>query len=75
MKWVIVALGVILLAGGVAGLAHPVITYHQKEEVAKLGPIQATVDKEKTVEIPMPVSVAAIAAGLVLVVAGARRKA
>jgi hypothetical protein len=40
--------GVMLLVLGVIGLVHPNFNYHQQEEVAKLGPIKATADEEKT---------------------------
>jgi hypothetical protein len=53
---------------------HPVFTYHQKEEVAKIGPIQATVDEEKTLQIPAAVSVVLLAAGIGLVLLGPRMK-
>ncbi len=52
MKRVVIVLGVIFLALGVIGLVHPVFNYHQQEEVAKIGPIKATVNEEKSLEIP-----------------------
>lgn len=67
-------LGIVLVALGAAGLAHPNFTYHQKEQVAKLGPLQATVDEEKTAQIPMGASIAAIAVGLALAIFGSRGK-
>jgi hypothetical protein len=59
---------------GVIGLVHPNFNYHQREEVAKLGPIQATVDEEKTVQIPAAVSIVLLLAGIGLVVLGPRMK-
>ncbi len=47
MKRIVIVLGVVLLILGVVGLVHPNFNYHQQEEVAKLGPIKATVDEEK----------------------------
>jgi hypothetical protein len=41
-----------LLVLGVIGLVHPNFNYHQQEEVAKLGPIKATADEEKTAQNP-----------------------
>jgi len=52
MKRVVIVLGVIFLVLGVIGLVHPVFNYHQQEEVAKIGPIKATVNEEKSLEIP-----------------------
>ncbi len=74
MKWFVLVLGILLIAAGVFGLAHPTITYHQNEEVARVGPIQATVQKEKTAQIPMILSLVELGAGITLVVLMARRK-
>jgi uncharacterized membrane protein HdeD (DUF308 family) len=74
MKRFLIVFGVILLVFGVVGLAHPIFKYHQQEEVAKLGPIKATVDEEKTVQIPPAVSITLLVAGIGLVVFGPRLK-
>jgi uncharacterized membrane protein HdeD (DUF308 family) len=74
MKRFAVILGVILLVLGVIGLVHPVFTYHQQEEVAKIGPVKATVNEEKTVQVPAAVSILLLVAGLGLVVLGPRMK-
>jgi len=74
MKRFLIVFGVILLVFGVVGLAHPIFKYHQQEEVAKLGPIKATVDEEKTVQIPAAVSITLLVAGIGLVVLGPRMK-
>jgi len=74
MKRFVIILGVILLVLGVMGLVHPIFTYHQREEVAKIGPIQATVNEEKNVEIPAAASIVLLAAGIGLVLLGPRMK-
>jgi uncharacterized membrane protein HdeD (DUF308 family) len=74
MKRFVIILGVILLVLGVIGLVHPSFTYHQQEEVAKLGPVKATVDEEKTVQIPPAVSIVLLVAGIGLVLLGPRVK-
>jgi uncharacterized membrane protein HdeD (DUF308 family) len=74
MKRFVISLGVILLVLGVVGLVHPSFNYHQQEEVAKLGPIKATVDEEKTAQIPAAVSITLLVAGIALVVLGPRMK-
>jgi len=74
MKRLVILLGVILLILGVIGLVHPVFKYHQQEEVAKIGPIKATVDEEKTAEIPAAVSIVLLVAGIGLVLLGPRLK-
>jgi hypothetical protein len=70
MKRVPDVLGVILLVLGVIGLVH----YHQREEVAKVGPFKATVDEQKTAEVPPAVSIILLTVGIVLVVVGSRTK-
>jgi hypothetical protein len=74
MKRFVILLGVVLLVFGMIGLVHPNFNYHKQEEVAKLGPIKATVDEEKTVQIPPAVSITSLIAGIVLVVFGPRMK-
>ena len=74
MKRFMIVLGVILLVLGVIGLVHPSFNYHQQEEVAKLGPIKATVDDVKTAQIPAAVSITLLVAGIALVVLGPRMK-
>jgi uncharacterized membrane protein HdeD (DUF308 family) len=74
MKRFVIILGVILLVLGVIGLVHPSFTYHQQEEVAKLGPVKATVDEEKTVQIPPAVSIVLLVAGIGLILLGPRVK-
>ncbi len=74
MKRFVIILGAILLILGVIGLVHPSFTYHQQEEVAKLGPIKATMDEEKIAQIPAAVSITLLVAGIGLVVFGPRMK-
>ena len=59
---------------GVIGLVHPSFNYHQREEVAKVGPFKATVDEEKTAQVPPAVSIVVLTVGIVLVVLGSRAK-
>ena len=74
MKRLVIILGVFLLVLGVVGLVHPIFTYHQQEEVAKIGPMKAIVNKEKTVQVPAAVSILLLVAGIGLVVLGPRMK-
>lgn len=74
MKRIVILLGVILLVLGVVGLVHPSFSYHHQEEVAKLGPIKATMDEEKTTQIPAALSVTLLVAGIALVLIGPRMK-
>jgi uncharacterized membrane protein HdeD (DUF308 family) len=72
MKRLPLFLGIILLVLGVVGLVHPSFNYHQREEVAKVGPFKATVDEEKTAQVPPAVSIVVLAVGIILVVVGSR---
>jgi len=74
MKRFVIILGILLLVGGVVGLVHPVFTYHRQEEVAKLGPFNATVDREKTAQIPAALSIALLLSGIGMVLLGPRIK-
>lgn len=74
MKRFLTILGVILLILGVIGLIHPSFNYHQQEEVVKFGPIKATVDEEKTAQIPAALSIALLVGGIALVLLGPRMK-
>jgi hypothetical protein len=74
MKRLPLFLGIILLVLGVIGLVHPSFNYHQQEEVAKVGPFKATVNEEKTAQVPPAVSIVVLAVGIVLVVISSRTK-
>jgi hypothetical protein len=41
-------IGVVLILLGIAAVLHPMYTYHQQQQVAKIGSFQATLDEEKT---------------------------
>jgi hypothetical protein len=74
MKRFVIILGVILLISGVVGLVHPNFSYHQQEEVAKIGSFKATVDEEKHVQIPAAASIVLLVSGIGLVLLGPRIK-
>jgi hypothetical protein len=74
MKRFVIILGVFLLISGVVGLVHPSFSYHRQEEVAKLGPYKATLDEEKTVQIPSAVSIVLLISGIGMVLLGPRIK-
>ena len=70
MKRLVIILGIILLVGGVVGLAHPNFSYHKQEDVAKIGPIKATMEEEKTVQIPPALSIVLLVSGIGMVLVG-----
>jgi len=66
-------LGVILIVLGVIALVYEGITYTTREKVIDLGPLKATVDKEKTIPLPPILGVLALVGGIGLVIVGSRR--
>ncbi|OFW48766.1 MAG: DUF3185 domain-containing protein [Acidobacteria bacterium RIFCSPLOWO2_12_FULL_68_19] len=65
--------GVVLIVLGLAALAYGGITYTSRETVIDVGPLHATADREKTLPVPPVLGIAAVAGGVVLLVAGVRR--
>jgi len=66
--------GVLLIVLGVAALAYQGITYTSRETVIDIGPLKATADREKTVPLPPLVGIAAVVGGVVLLIAGVRKR-
>ena len=69
----IMLLGVALIVIGVLALAYQGITFTTREKVIDLGPLQASVDKKKTIPLPPILGALALAAGVILVVVGNKR--
>jgi hypothetical protein len=65
--------GAVLIILGVLALAYQGITYTTREKVIDLGPIKATVDKQKSIPLPPILGALALAGGVVLVFMGARK--
>ena len=66
-------IGIILVVIGVTGFALGGFSFTKKEKVVDLGPIEATADDKKTVPIPPLLAGLALAGGVVLVIASARK--
>lgn len=66
--------GVILIVAGIVGLVINVIPIHHQEQVAKIGPITATADKETDYVIPPWASIAVIVVGAGVAFAGMQRR-
>jgi hypothetical protein len=65
--------GIVLIALGVLALVYQGITYTTRENVFKLGPIEANKETQKTIPVPPILGGVALVAGIALVVAGSRR--
>lgn len=69
----VTVIGVGLIILGVLALAYQGITYTTREKIIDLGPLKASVDKEKTIPLPPILGALALAGGVVLVIVGARK--
>jgi uncharacterized membrane protein HdeD (DUF308 family) len=69
----IMLLGVVLIVLGVLALAYQGITYTTREKVVDLGPLKASVEKQKTIPLPPVLGALALASGIVLVLVGSKR--
>jgi hypothetical protein len=68
----VVAIGLII--AGVLGLVYGNFSYTKDTQQAKLGPLELSIKEEKTINIPIWASIAAIAAGgLMLAFGGTKR--
>jgi hypothetical protein len=61
-----------LIIAGVLGLVYGSFSY-TKENEAKLGPIEMSVEEKETVAVPTWAGIGAIAVGAVLLVSGGRK--
>ena len=65
--------GILLIVLGVIGLAVGGINYTRREKVIDIGPIEATAEKHERIPVSPVVGGIALAAGVVLLLAGNRR--
>jgi hypothetical protein len=73
MKTPLGLIGIALIALGLIALVYQGITYTTHEKVADLGPLKITADREKTLPLSPILGGLALAGGIVLVVASARK--
>jgi hypothetical protein len=67
--------GVVLIVLGVVALVYQGVTYTSRETVIDIGPVHATADRQKTLPLPPVLGIVAVAGGVALLVAGARKRA
>jgi hypothetical protein len=67
--------GVLLIAIGLLPLVYQGITYTSRETLIDIGPLHATADRQKTLTLPPVLGIAAVAGGVVLLIAGMRKPA
>ena len=66
--------GILLIVLGGLALAYQGFDYTHQENVLALGPIHATAEEQKHVSIPPVLGGLVLAAGIALVIVGARKK-
>lgn len=66
-------IGILLIVGGVLGLAFGGFSFTKETHKASLGPIALSVQEKETVNIPLWASIIAIAAGAAVLVAGGKK--
>lgn len=65
---------IVLIVVGVIALAYGGISYTKEEKVLDIGPIEATAKTRETVPLPPILGVAAIAGGVVMLLAAGRKR-
>ena len=70
----ITVLGILLVVLGGLALAYQGFSYTRREKIIDIGPIHATADTQEHVPLPPIVGGLALAAGVVLLVMGAKQK-
>ena len=71
----IAIVGIVLIMLGMAALVYQGFTYTSRETIINIGDVKVTAGREKTVLIPTVAGIAAVAGGVVLLMAGLRRPA
>jgi hypothetical protein len=67
-------IAILLIVIGLVALATGGLTYTRREKVIDLGPIQATAEKRDRIPLPPILGGAALAGGIVLLIAGTRKR-
>lgn len=67
--------GVVLIVLGLMALVYQGVTYTSHETVIDIGPLHATADRQRTLPLPPIAGAVAVAGGVALMLAGARRSA
>ena len=70
---VLTLVGIALIVLGIVAFSYQGITYTTREKVIDVGPLRATVEKEKTIPLPPILGGLSLAAGVVLLIVGARK--
>lgn len=64
---------IVLIVAGIAGLVFGKLTYTQTTHEAKVGPLDFSIKEKKSINVPLWAGIAAIAAGIALLVIPKRK--
>ncbi len=64
---------VLLIVAGILALVYHGITYTTREQVLKIGPLEATAERKKTIPLPPIIGGLMLAGGIVILVVGMRK--
>ena len=70
----ITVMGILLTVIGVISLIYQGVPFTTREKVIEFGPVQAYREKKKTIPLPPIIGVLAIGGGILLILAGVRKK-
>jgi hypothetical protein len=70
-----VVVGGLLLVLGLVALVYQGITYTSRDTVLDIGPLHATAERQKTLPLSPILGLAAVGAGVALLVVGVRKRA
>jgi hypothetical protein len=71
----IAIVGVVLVVLGLVALVAQGVSYTSHETVIDIGPLHATADRQKTLPLSPALGIAAAASGVILLIAGVRKRA
>ena len=71
----IAIVGIVLIALGLGALAYQGITYTSRETIVDVGPIHATAERQRRLPLPPVLGIVAVGGGVVLLIAGMRKRA
>ncbi|MBX3144939.1 MAG: hypothetical protein KF813_14365 [Trueperaceae bacterium] len=67
-------IGVILVVLGIAAFVFDRVSFTERTTAVEVGPVQVTTERERSISIPNIAAGAAVAAGLIMIVMGSRRR-
>jgi drug/metabolite transporter (DMT)-like permease len=66
--------GIVLIVAGVAALAYGGFSFTKETHKAEIGPLKFSLQEKERVNVPQWAGIGAIAAGVVLILVGGRKK-